>query len=36
MAPEFFDLEIWDMFPHNHPWLDQEPEVMSQPAKEME
>ena len=24
------------MFPHDHPWLDQEPELMAQSAREME
>jgi len=24
------------MFPHDHPWLDQEPELMDQRSKDME
>ena len=33
---EFYDLEIWDMFPHDHPWLDNEPELMDKKGKDME
>jgi hypothetical protein len=22
--PKFFDITIWDMFPHDHPFLDEE------------
>lgn len=28
LDPVFFDIELWDMFPHDHPWLDEEPELM--------
>jgi len=33
--PHFFDLEIWDMFPHDHPWLNDEPEEMDKDGLEM-
>ena len=33
--PLFFDIEIWDMFPHDHPWLDEEPELMDESKREM-
>ena len=35
LDPVFFDVEIWDMFPHDHPWLDEEPELMNAEKKEM-
>lgn len=28
LDPEFFDIEIWDMFPHDHPFMDEIPELM--------
>ena len=34
--PKFVDLEIWDMFPHDHPLLNEESELMQSDAKEME
>jgi hypothetical protein len=24
LDPEFFDLEIWDMFPHDHPLMNED------------
>ena len=35
MDPHFFDLEIIDLFPHDHPFLDEEKALMSDSAKEM-
>ena len=35
MDPQFFDIEIWDMFPHDHPFMDEEPELMGPTAKAM-
>ena len=35
MDPMFFDLEIIDLFPHDHPFLDEEKALMSQAAREM-
>lgn len=35
MDPVFFDLELIDMFPHDHPFLDQEKAEMSDAATEM-
>jgi hypothetical protein len=35
MDPQFFDLEIWDLFPHDHPLMDEEPELMGPAAKAM-
>jgi GTPase SAR1 family protein len=34
--PKFFDIDIWDLFPHDHPNLDLEVELMTDEAKEME
>lgn len=34
--PKFVDLEIWDMFPHDHPLLNEESELMQTEAKAME
>lgn len=36
VEPRFVDLEIWDMFPHDHPLLNQEKELMEDDALEME
>ena len=30
------DLELWDMFPHDHPLLDEETALMNDQAKRME
>ncbi len=35
MDPIFFDLEITDLFPHDHPYLDQDRKKMPEDAKEM-
>ena len=35
MDPHFFDLEIIDMFPHDHPYLDEEKLLMADAATEM-
>lgn len=35
MDPTFFDLQIIDLFPHDHPFLDEEKALMSQAALEM-
>jgi len=35
MAPVFFDLEIIDLFPHDHPFLDEDKALMGDAAKEM-
>ena len=34
--PVFFDLEIIDLFPHDHPYMDEEVALMDLPAREME
>jgi len=34
--PKYFDLELWDLFPHDHPNMDEEIELMGEAAKEME
>lgn len=34
--PKFFDITIWDMFPHDHPLLNEEEQLMGEEAKEME
>ena len=34
--PKFFDLTIWDLFPHDHPYMDEEIELMGPEAREME
>ena len=36
VEPQFMDLELIDMFPHDHPLLDEETELMSDQAKAME
>ena len=36
LDPVFFDIEILDLFPHDHPNMDQEIELMTEEAKEME
>ena len=33
--PSFFDIEIIDLFPHDHPFLDEEPVLMDEAAKDM-
>ena len=34
MDPEFIDLELWDMFPHDSPIFNVEPELMKRKEKE--
>lgn len=34
--PKFFDLNIWDMFPHDHKLLDEEDIKMGDDARAME
>lgn len=34
--PKFFDITMWDMFPHDHPFLDEDEQLMGEEAKEME
>lgn len=36
VEPQFMDLEIIDMFPHDHPLLDEETALMNDQAKQME
>ena len=36
LDPVFFDLEIIDLFPHDHPFMDEEVALMDLPAREME
>ena len=35
MGPAFYDLEILDMFPHDHPFMDEEIDLMGPEAKLM-
>jgi hypothetical protein len=34
--PIFFELEILDLFPHDHPFMDEDVELMNYEAREME
>ena len=34
--PDFFDIELWDMFPFDNELIDQDPSTISQQGKRME
>ena len=35
MHPSYFDIEIIDLFPHDHPFLNEDPLLMDETARAM-